>query len=187
MSLAEIILIAVSAVLVIVCGVIFFFRYRYKKRISNLCNAINEYINNGRKTDFSVSDDEFARLQNGISDLQNMIDLERNNTVAETKKNTEFISDVSHQLKTPLAALRLYCEMDNEENSNGHTQKELQLIEKMENLVQNLLRLEKIKSDAYVMNFDKIQIRQTADELIYEFKSLFPEKRYSVTGDSVIR
>lgn len=187
MSLAEIILIAVSAVLVIVCGVLFFFRYRDKKRISNLCNAINEYINNGRKTDFSVSDDEFARLQNGISDLQNMIDLERNNTVAETKKNTEFISDVSHQLKTPLAALRLYCEMDNEENSNGHTQKELQLIEKMENLVQNLLRLEKIKSDAYVMNFDKIQIRQTADELIYEFKSLFPEKRYSVTGDSVIR
>lgn len=62
MSLAEIILSAVSAVLIIICGVLFFLRYRDKKRISNLCNAINEYINNGRKTDFSVSDDEFARL-----------------------------------------------------------------------------------------------------------------------------
>ena len=122
-----------------------------------------------------------------MADLENRLRLEKSNTERESKKNTEFISDISHQLKTPLAAMRLYVEMEHGEHPNEHTEKELQLIDKMENLIYKLLRLEKLKSDSYVMDFALYDVREVADEVVDEFRPLFPNKKYTVSGESRFR
>lgn len=185
--LAEYVKIFLIAALSIACIVLAVLKLKQRKNISRLADSINDFITNGKSIDLSVKDNEFSRLQNGISDLQNLVSLEKSNSFNQTKKNTEFISDISHQLKTPLAALRLYCEMENAENPNGHTEKELQLIEKMENLVQNLLKLEKIKSDAYIMDFQLNSVSDIINRMIGEFKHLFPKKNYIIKGDSELR
>lgn len=61
-------------------------KIKQDKSISKLTNGINEFIQNGNKTDFSVKDNNFARLQNSVSDLENLITLEKNNTLNETKR-----------------------------------------------------------------------------------------------------
>lgn len=162
-------------------------KIKQDKSISKLTDGINEFIQNGNKTDFSVKDNNFARLQNSVSDLENLITLEKNNTLNETKKNIEFISDISHQLKTPLAGMRLYCEMDNAVNKTEHTEKELMLIEKMESLIQNLLKLEKIRSDAYVMEFRKEETRDIIQDIITDLKHIFPEKELTLKGNGILR
>lgn len=187
MSLIDIILVIVAAVSLTASIISITLYHRRKKDISLLAQSIERYIENGKQTDFSTKDDCFAPLQNSISDLENLLELEKHNTTVEARKNTEFISDVSHQLKTPLAGIRLYCEMENSVNPTEYTKKELRLIEKMEDLIYKLLRLEKIRSDSYIMNFQFYEVSGIINELIAEFQPLFKDKKYSVTGSGKMR
>ncbi len=177
----------IVALLAVVCIVLIIRQVQIKKNVNKLSDDINEFVNTGSQTEFSVYDNYFAGLQNGVADLQEIICFERNRLVQESKKNTKFISDISHQLKTPIAALRLYCEMDKERNASPHSEKELQLVDKMEKLVYQLLRLEKIKVDSYVMNFKLVKAEDIVSKVFAEFRPLFSEKKMVLSGESVIR
>lgn len=116
---------------------------RIHKNIDMLTKSVENFIQNNNQTEFSTNDSHFASLQNAVAELEKRYCLERNNIEKTSKENKEFISDVSHQLKTPLAAMKLYVELENANSPNEHTKKELELIEKMENLIYKLLRLKR--------------------------------------------
>lgn len=158
-----------------------------KKEINGLTKSINRYLESGAVSDFSPKDNYISELQNAVFDLESRLEREKLNTKEKSRQNTEFISDVSHQLKTPLAGLRLYCEMEHTANPSDHTQKELLLIEKMEALISRLLRLEKIRSDSYVMDFKTYSSADLIDPIIADFRHLFPEKQYKVNTGGEIR
>lgn len=177
----------VIAILVVSLIIVFANNRKLHKNVDKLANSIEEFIDNDTPTEFSTSDNHFARLRNAVNDLEELYHLEQNNTARKSKQNIEFVSDISHQLKTPLAGMRLYVEMDNEANPSEHTQKELILIEKMENLIYKLLRLEKIKGDSYTMDFQLESMAELSNEIVDEFKPMFPSKTYTIVGDSKLR
>lgn len=177
----------IIAGLVVALIIVFVNNRKIHKDVDRLTDNINDFIDNDTPTEFSTSDNHFARLQNAVNDLEELYHLEQNNTAKKSKQNTEFISDISHQLKTPLAGMKLYVEMEHANNPSEHTEKELILIEKMENLIYKLLRLEKIKSDSYTMDFHFESMAELSNEIIAEFKPMFPSKAYTVVGDSRLR
>lgn len=167
---------ALTARLLIVC-----------KKINGISDNIDRFKESGDAIDFSTADDCVARLQNSVSELEETVMLERSKTATQTRKNADFVADISHQLKTPLAGLRLYCEMERESQPTAYTEKQLGLIEKMENLIYGLLRLEKIRSDAYSMEFRHNSLGDIVAALTEEFRHLFPDRQIVIKGNAVIR
>ncbi len=180
-------LIVALVVSMMLCAVLFAFHIINKKKVRTLTLSIDKFIKDGTLTELATSDGDIAHLQTNICELETRLIQEREYTKLEAKNNTEFISDISHQLKTPLAGLRLYCEMEHNTSPDSHTEKELALISKMEKLIYNVLKLEKIRSDTYVMSFAETEIADIVSELKTEFTVLFPQKEITVSGKGSFR
>lgn len=182
--------ILLSALLIICAAVIAVLAIRsakLKREAGALAEDVGKFLLGGEKTNISLSDDDFSALLNAVADLEERVCFQEAEMQAEIQKNSEFIADISHQLKTPLAAMRLYCELQENSPSEAYGEKQLLLIEKMEMLIKKLLRLEKLRSDAYQMNFEMHDIGEIARALAVQFASIYPSKIITVTGSDCFR
>lgn len=187
MTILEKILICLLCVLGAVCVILAALIIKRRRDDERLVKSIENYLDFGTKIDFSVADNHFSHLQNAVHDMEYRVDTEKHNYAREAERSAQFIADVSHQLKTPIAAMKLYCEMDLAAGTDPHAQKKLELAEKTEELVYKLLRLEKIRADAYIMTFLPCSARELAESVCRRFEEIYPDKNFAVNGDADFR
>ena len=101
------------------------------------------------------------------------------------------ISDISHQLKTPLAALNIYNGIMQDNITDSDTVKEFtdlseKELDRIETLVQNILKLTKLDSGTIAINKENENVYEILEDIKnrFVFRANQEEKQIIVTGDT---
>lgn len=171
---------ALSAALII----LLFMYIKNARRVRRLSRQMEDFlVSGGRPLPFSVREDALAPLQNAAAELENRVMLTQAQKQEEKRATRDLTADISHQLKTPLAALRLFCEMD----ESAHAKEQMTQIERMEGLIQSLLRLERLCADGYPFTFAEHDAAAIIHEAWLPLAAVYPDKTLDISGDATLR
>ena len=174
----------ISGVLAVIVSVLAVRLLMQKKRIERLSEQMEDYLTgSGKPLSFSLKEDTLAPVENAAAEMENRIEVEKERYQQEARCTSDLTADISHQLKTPLASLRLFVEMD----ESAHMEQEISQIERMETLIGSLLRLEKLCADGYEFTFGEHAVRPMIEQVWSQLHPLWPEKKIAITGDATIR
>lgn len=135
-------------------AVLLIFSARQDRKLEQANTDILNFMNGNHN--IRLNDNEEGSLAQLFSSV-NAMATSLTTHIAKEKQHKEFlkdtISNISHQLKTPLAALQMYNEIIQDENSGNEvvdsfTLKSRNELNRMENLIQNLLKLARLDAGA---------------------------------------
>ncbi len=160
-----------AAILMLCYG---YFREQHKI-MENAISQITEYISGNKDVTIECNDEgELYRLFHEVNSLVAIL-----NAHAENEKNAKrflrnTISDISHQLKTPLAALNIYMGLIQEEAKEYPTIQEFALLseqelDRIEALVQNLLKITKLDAGTIILEKSMENVSELAESVKKHF------------------
>lgn len=177
-------LITACTILSIICIIMIIERIQLHFRIRKLAEQVDSF-NSGTAVmlDVALQEDKLAQLHNGIADLQQALTRAKQLNSEECIRTSQLTADISHQLKTPLTTLRLYTELDN----TSHMEASLEQIQRMEDLIQALLRLERLCADGYAFQFEQADAKEIVLEQWESLQTMWPKKQIVIEGEAHIR
>lgn len=92
-------------------------------------------------------------------------------------REKQFVSDASHELKTPIAAIRANAQvLQNQTEPNRYLDHILSETKRMEHLVQDLLGLSKLDETEQIVKFTRVDLSKICEEMILSYESLAYEE-----------
>lgn len=200
------VLLLIGGIAILIAGIVAsIISKRFTKPILEL-NEIAEGMSNldfSKKYRISEAEDEINNLGKSINKMSDKLestinelkkynselakDIEEKSKIDEMRK--QFISDVSHELKTPIALIQGYAEgLVEDVNTDPDSRKYyagviLDESNKMDKLVKQLLELMKIEYGALNLNNKKIDIVALIKEVIRKHNLIIEENKIQVEFD----
>lgn len=165
--------------------------FKWQQRTLDDATAQLDRFSTGDTQARLVSDEEgcFARLFHAVNQLATTLSASAMHEQQEKVFLKNTISDISHQLKTPLAALEIYNTLLREESDDpsavvGFVAKQEAELARIEMLVQSLLKLAKLDSGSVVMNRHSESISDMLQEVKARFaaRAELEQKQLFVSG-----
>ena len=159
------------------------------KRLRRLTTTMNEIKEKGINKRAEISD---------LNDEVDKVNIVFNSMMDELEEafheQSRFVSDASHELKTPLTALHGHLSMLKKKKKNDKERLEKSLdiclkeVERLKKLVNDMLLLSKAEKSVVDLNkVDKIDPVILVDEVIEQYRFLNPNVTYIVNIDENIR
>ncbi|MEG0750564.1 MAG: HAMP domain-containing sensor histidine kinase [Oscillospiraceae bacterium] len=177
---------------------IFIFCGRYfdeqHKILESAAAEITKYIAGNSNAHIRCNNEgELYRLFHEVNSLVSILNAHAENELRAKEFLKDTISEISHQLKTPLAALNIYNSiMQGESETSPTIQKFTDLseqeLDRIETLVQNLLKITKLDAGTIVVE----KSTETVSEIIqrvrkhFMFRAEQEHKEILLTGDDTI-
>lgn len=179
-------------------GGILFLCYRYFQNqhtiMENAISQITEYIAGSRDITIECNDEgELFRLFHEVNSLISILNAQAEKEKGEKRFLKQTISDISHQLKTPLAALNIYNGiLQDEANDSPAVQEFIRLseqeLDRIETLVQNLLKITKLDAGMIVLEKSSEKVSELAEKVkdSFAFRAGQEGKEIILSGDETV-
>ncbi len=137
-------------------AVLFGYFARQNRLMEQAVVQINEYLAGNTDARIECDDEgEVYRLFHAVNSLAAVLNAHAGNEVREKQFLKNTISDISHQLKTPLAALNIYNGLLQDKDIDAASVKEFadlseQELNRIETLVQSLLKITRLDAGTIV-------------------------------------
>lgn len=138
---------------------LFLYLQRQHKAFSNAENTIRQFLdgNTTSRIECSQAGDWYS-LFHAINEMATILSAHAENQRQTKEFLQDIISDVSHQIKTPLSALKMYHEIieshkDDAATVSSFTEKSQREIKRMEDVIYTLLKLARL--DAGIIQMEK--------------------------------
>ncbi len=151
-----------------------YFREQHKI-MENAILQITRYISGNREVSIECNDEgELYRLFHEVNSLVAILNAHAEKEKSSKKFLRNTISDISHQLKTPLAALNIYNGIIQNEAKGLPTIQEFSLLseqelDRIETLVQNLLKITKLDAGMIVLEKSVEKVSELAESVEKHF------------------
>ena len=142
-----------TSILAVCCS---YFR-KQNQIMEQAVSQINAYLDGNRNARIECDyEGELYRLFHYVNSLAAVLNAHADNELREKEFLKNTISDISHQLKTPLAALNIYNGLLQDEDIEVSSVKEFadlseQELDRIETLVQSLLKITRLDAGAIVL------------------------------------
>lgn len=192
-----------AAYYIIICGlcmaaVILLICYAYFKEqhkiMENAIAQITEYISGNKNVTIECNDEgELYRLFHEVNSLVAILNAHAENEKSAKKFLHNTILDISHQLKTPLAALNIYNGLIQDEAKTLPAIEEFGLLseqelDRIETLVQNLLKVAKLDAGTVILEKTFENVSEIAETIRkhFLFRVRQEEKEIRLSGSEEI-
>lgn len=142
-----------------------------------------EYEREGKIFDFTVTKTDSSDLQNDISHILVISDISKEKELI--KQKSEFFSNASHELKTPMTSIQGMAELLTVKNKDGSLKKYIDRIHteslRINSLIMDMLKLSNLENLATDEQYSLIDLRKTADEVAASFSHQCEQKTIKTT------
>ncbi len=159
-------------------------------RVRNLTRASKEILEENYDVNlYEEKEGDFAKLSYGFKNMRQVLQSQ----MVDLKKEKEFLvnilSDISHQLKTPLSALIIYNDIlsnkkISEENREKFLQNSKTQLNRMDWLIKSILKLAKVDARAIEFNMKENSLVNTIYEVIDNVAMMAAENKVNIVFKS---
>lgn len=178
--------------LVFIIFLIFIFCNNHTKKYFDI---IDEFLNSFLKRDFSYSrdiivDGKFGEVINNFNRLGKLLDIEIKKLENEKESSKEAITDLGHQIKTPLASLNLYNGILEDDDLSKDEKLEFldenkKAIAKLEELFKSLINISKLEKEIIKVKMENGNIKETLIKAINSVYLKAELKNISINLDEI--
>ena len=167
---------------------------KQNKIMEQAVSQINAYLDGNRNARIECDyEGELYRLFHSVNSLAAVLNAHADNELREKEFLKNTISDISHQLKTPLAALNIYNGLLQDEDIEVSSVKEFadlseQELDRIETLVQSLLKITRLDAGAIVLekNAENVADMMRDIELHFAYRARQEKKKIILSGSDYL-
>lgn len=168
-------------IVVLVLSVLFYSIKYIFKRLTKVNKDIENIIHNNPIEETFIEEGIFNNIYSDLNKLSRSLNSRIKSLDTEKESIKELVTDISHQLKTPLASLKLYNtllleeELDEDERIEFLTTNE-NSIEKLNNLIDSLVNISRLEANMINIKRDNQSIKETINKAIKSVNSIANQK-----------
>ena len=179
------------------CGILllcFCYFHKQQKIMETAVAEIDDYLIGDTDARIECDDEgEIYKLFHSVNTLVSVLNAHIENEFRTKEFLKDTISDISHQLKTPLAALTIYNGILQSETENLPDLKEFtilseQELDRIESLIQNLLKITRLDAGTIILekNFENVSDMMHDIEQHFAYRAKQEQKELILSGDDDI-